>query len=388
MSGEWRSAAAQTFVAGRITQVDGYWPANTLAADIFQLIDDWDLWAEAFGGKAKKVKDRWRTMLVLRNGAKSAGDLVRKLGGVLGGKSEVGLGTDLLQELMTDVVTPLQNLAKQAPLTIGFKAPSWFGTGAGFDEYITMWDRHTTDAALTANQDPKNPAHVRAKADRHALYGQFADGKSQVGAAGLALPHVKKTGGTTAPATLHYSHNHSPAPGGAADSQVFAALNYGRRPHGANTEYGKSVFELDDGFKKDAIYFAMDTFTPVSTGSGVKAKADRSKLYQVSFNTFGGAILLATRSQYLGNPSPTHLANSKALIADLLSSARNGNPRPDSAENHLLIEAHIFRRVRMIPAQVRAVHLSRSECGTQLKAIQANATQFSHRTKIQVDYID
>ena len=131
MSGEWRSAAAQTFVGGRITQVDSYWPANTLAADIFQLIDDWDLWGEAFGGKAKKIKDRWRTMLVLRNGVKSAGGLVRKVGGVLGGKSEAGLGTDLLQELKANVVTPLQNLANQAPLTINFSATGWFGTGGG-----------------------------------------------------------------------------------------------------------------------------------------------------------------------------------------------------------------------------------------------------------------
>jgi hypothetical protein len=346
------------------------------------------LWTEAFGGKAKKVKERWRTMLVLRNGVKSASGLVRKVGGVLGGKSEVGLGTDLLQDLKADVVAPLQKLANQAPLTINFKATSWFGTGPGFDEYITMWDRYTTDAALTANQDPKNPAHVRAKADRHALYGQFADGKNQVGAAGLVLPHVKKQGGVTAAPTMHYSPNHARAPGGAADSQVFAALNYGRRLHGANTEYGKSVFELDDGFKQDAIYFAMDTFTPVSNGSGSKAKADRGKLYQVSFNTFGGAILLAIRSQYLGSPSATHLANSKALVADLLTSARDGNPRPDSAENHLLVEAHVFRRVKMIPTQVRAVHISRAECGANLGTVQANASQFSRRTGIPVDFID
>lgn len=388
MSGDWRSAAAQTFVGGRITQVDSYWPANTLAADLFQLIDDWDLWTEAFGGKAKKVKERWRTMLVLRNGVKSAGGLVRKVGGVLGGKSEVGLGTDLLQDLKADVVAPLQKLANQAPLTINFTATGWFGTVPGFDEYITMWDRYTTDAALTANQDPKNPPDVRAKADRHALYGQFADGKNQVGAAGLVLPHVKKQGGVTAAPTMHYSPNHARAPGGAADSQVFAALNYGRRLHGANTEYGKSVFELDDGFKKDAIYFAMDTFTPVSNGSGSKAKADRGKLYQVSFNTFGGAILLAIRSQYLGSPSATHLANSKALVADLLTSARDGNPRPDSAENHLLVEAHVFRRVKMIPTQVRAVHISRAECGANLGTVQANASQFSRRTGIPVDFID
>ncbi|MGP1664386.1 MAG: hypothetical protein ACTS5I_00420 [Rhodanobacter sp.] len=387
MTGEWRSAAAQTFVGGRITQVDDYWPANTLAANIFELIDDWDLWTEAFGGQAKKVKDRWRTMMVMRNGVKSAGGLARKLGGVLGGKSEVGLGTDLLQSLKTEVVTPLQALANRTSLTINFKALSWFDAGAGFDEYITMWDRSPTDALLTANEDPKNPAYVRAKADRHAMYGQFADGKSQVGAAGLVLPHVKKMGGVAAAPTMHYSANHPHPAGGVAHSQVFAALNYGRRPHGSNTEYGKSVFELDDSFKKDAIYFAMDTFTPVSTGSGFKAKADRAKLYQVSFNTFGGAILLATRSQYLGSPNATNLANSKALVADLLTSARTGNPRPDNAENHLLIEAHVFRRVLMIPAQVKSARISREECGTNLKAIQNNVAQFSRRTGIPVEYI-
>ncbi|MGB3269496.1 MAG: hypothetical protein WBA65_06020 [Rhodanobacter sp.] len=68
--------------------------------------------------------------------------------------------------------------------------------------------------------------------------------------------------------------------------------------------------------------------------------------------------------------------------------ARTGNPRPDSAENHLLVEAHVFRRVRMIPTQVRAAHISRAECGAQLRAVQANVAQFSHRTGVPADYID
>lgn len=389
MSDEWRSAAAQTFVGGRITQVDGYWPANSLAADIVQLIDDWDLWTDAFGAKAKKIKDRWRTMLVMRNGVKSAGGLVRKVGGVLSGKSEVGLGTELLQELMSSVVTPLYALAKQAPLTINFSANSWFGSTAGFDEYITMWDRHNTDAKLTANQDPKNPAHVRSKADRHALYGQFADGKSSVQASGLQLAHVKRVNVPGADSEMKYSATHPVPAGGSADSQIFAALNYGRRVHGANTDYGQSVFELDDGFKKDAIFFAMDTFTPLSLGmNAYKAKPDRSKLYQVSFNTFGGAILLAIRSQYQGDPSATKLTLSKELVVDLLKAARGGNPLPDNKENHLLIEAHIFRRVKMIPAQVKVAHISRAESSANLRTIQANAAQFSHRTGVRVDYID
>lgn len=36
--------------------------------------------------------------------------------------------------------------------------------------------------------------------------------------------------------------------------QIFAALNYGRRPHGATVTYGRSYLVLNLKFKTNAIY--------------------------------------------------------------------------------------------------------------------------------------
>ena len=42
--------------------------------------------------------------------------------------------------------------------------------------------------------------------------------------------------------------------------QVFAALNYGRRPHGCSMEYGDCQLVLHDRFKANALYYGRDTF--------------------------------------------------------------------------------------------------------------------------------
>ena len=301
MPGQWRSSAAQVFVGGRITKIEQYWASTSLTFDLFEMIDEWDLWDAAFGGMASKTKSDWATY---RHGPGVAQGLLMKVGKLTGISKPraVPLGTELFTSMEQNVTLKMQTLFDKSRLTINFNAGGWFGAQAGFGEYKTMWDRLTTDASLNVNPDPKNPAHVRAKADRWALYGQFGKADTDMAASGVVLPHVKKQGGTTSAPTWNYATT-KPGPTDATkpmgvDSQVFAALNYGRRRHGANTTYGKSVFELDHGYKKDAIFFAMDTFTPVSTGSGYKSKSDRSKLYQVSANAFGGAILLAIKSQY------------------------------------------------------------------------------------------
>ena len=387
MTDEWRSAAAQTFVGGQITQVGDYWRGQTVAANIFELVSEWDLWDAAFGAKANKVRDRWRAMLKLRNSQGSVAGVVRKAGAVLRGKDEVSMGQELFNDLKMDVVGPLQKLLDDTPLTINFTAKSWFENQAGFDEYLTVWERKKTSASLNVDPDARNPAHVRAKADRWALYGQIDDGKARAQAAGLQMPHVKRSLGPDRKETFAYSASGGKVDGVASDSMVFAALNYGRRAHGSNTEYGRSVFELVPGYKKNAIYFAMDTFTPVSTGSGYKSKADRSKLYQVTANTFGGAILLAIRSQYEGNKSPTNRQNSKELVIDLLQSARLKVPKADNKENYLLIEAHLFHKVRMSAAGVTGVRISNAEC-VGAPNLKANLTAFAARTGLPVTYID
>jgi len=386
---DWRCAAAQTFVDGQITQVDAYWQSNVLGAKIYELIDQHSLWQDAFGPDGTKVKDKWRTMLAFRQ-VTSAGDLKRRVLGNLAGKNEFKLGSELFGILKTAVVMPLQRMHNRSSLTINFRAGGWFSQQAGFAEYTTMWDRKTTGQVLTTTADIKNPAEVRAKADRWALYGQFDDalpgkelaGKQLAAAAGLQLPHVKKT---TDPKTYKPSWDYSssksqPSASNPADNQVYAALNYGCRQHGSSTRYGKSFFELSDEYKKEAIYIAMDSFTAVYAGLGGAAipKAQRTKLYQVSAGSFGGAILLAIQSQDQGSP------NTKRLLIELLSCARSPSPRADTDEEHLLIEAHIFRKVKMNSHCIKSVGVSAGECGPIEKA---NATKFGRQYGIPVTFI-
>ena len=69
--------------------------------------------------------------------------------------------------------------------------------------------------------------------------------------------------------------------------QVFAALNYGRRPHGSSTRYGYSSLVLDDGLKGDAIYYAGDTF--LSVFPGMRNSAVDAISYKLLFAIFAMA---------------------------------------------------------------------------------------------------
>ena len=191
---EWRSAAAQTFVGGQITQIDSYWQSSVLGANIYELIEEYDLWSDAFGGSGSKIKDKWKSMLALRTGQGSIGRVAKARFGNLRGKSEVKLGTDLFQALKQDVVMHMHQMFNRSSLTINFKADGWFKDQAGWDSYTTMWDRKTSGTALSTNPDPQNPAHIRAKADRWALYGQFSEWQTARGRVWHAASPCQETG--------------------------------------------------------------------------------------------------------------------------------------------------------------------------------------------------
>ena len=373
MPATWRSSAAQVFVAGRIAKIDDYWAVRKLTWDIFFIIEEWDLWDVAFPypKMANDVKRDWK--------AYQAGPTFRdKLFG-----SKRTLGADIINSVESNVVTPLQQLFENSRLTINFNGNGWFGAQAGFPEYKSMWDRLKDNVSLNVSKSAANPADVRAKADRWALYGQFGKADTKAAMTGMNLPHVKKTDpGQGVGETFFYS----PKKAKVTDSQVFAALNYGHRQHGSNIGYGQSYFELDDDFKKEAIFFAMDTFTPLYGASGIKTKAQRSKLYQISAGAFGGAILLAIKSQYDENPSNTNKTHSIELAKDLLQAARNGAPKEDTNENHLMIEAHIFREVKMARGCINRVFLSKKELSAAPNA--SNHLQaFTQQTGITHHYI-
>jgi hypothetical protein len=101
----------------------------------------------------------------------------------------------------------------------------------------------------------------------------------------------------------------------------------------------------------------------------------RGTLYQVSYNSFGGAILLAILEQYNDNKSDLLERNSRKLIQALVESAQ-GRQLPDTAENHYLIEAHIFEQVKMDSECIKKVIVAKSELGSSPNAL-TNLAKFS-----------
>jgi hypothetical protein len=371
MSGQWRSTAAQTFVSGRITQIDGFWSSHKSSAALMEVIETWDLWHVVWGARASEKKKIWKKYTT---GGSAFSRFKSKASNLLGTGSDRQLGKEIFDALEQDICMPIQRIMDYAGLTINFNAQSWFGNQAGFDSYISMWDRIKSDSALDAYAATKggkqNPADWRAKADRHAIYGQF--GSKDVKDSGMQLPHVKEVR-----AFESYKFSASkPAP---TDSQLFTALNYGMRPNGASTEYGRSYFELENKYKQNAIYFAMDTFTPVF---GKRDKKLRGKLYQANYGSFGGAILLAIMEQYKDNQSAVLEKHSKELITNLM--AAKTKKLPNTKENHLLIEAHIFEKVEMNAQCIKKVIVAKSELG---KCID-NLEKFKRDTGIPYGIID
>ncbi|MEO8029859.1 MAG: hypothetical protein ABI765_03355, partial [Gemmatimonadota bacterium] len=183
---------------------------------------------------------------------------------------------------------------QKADLTINFRADRWFTTPNTYDNYTQMYERAVKQGVMKLdNSDKKNPADLRVLADDLATFPQnmvetkqsmfsmqsskVVAPKGQAPARGLA-PGARGMGDVVAkmtPGMLVKQSDHFTATNDQFDPktrQLFAALNYGRRPHGACTEYGHSYMVLSDRFKPDAIYFAGDTFnTLAAAGSKVMA---------------------------------------------------------------------------------------------------------------------
>jgi hypothetical protein len=95
--------------------------------------------------------------------------------------------------------------------------------------------------------------------------------------------------------------------------QVFAALNYGRRPHGCSTYYGSSHLVLSPKFKINALYFAGDTFF---------LTAQEQFAYHIL-----GAVLHYGKEE---------------MVRDVIQSCYFDNALCDTDKTHLLLEGHIF----------------------------------------------
>lgn len=246
-----------------------------------------------------------------------------------------------------DAYESLTRTLQSRHLTINFKSASWFTTENPYDSYAQMYERGIKGGKMILDDsDPNNLANVRVGADDRVTFpAQWAGAqpviqRGQQGAATLTprgpapqqimgrmmagkslVPAGKIPKNVLNPVTVNgkvVGYESTNVRFDPRSKQVFAALDYGRRPHGASTKYGDSYLILSESFKADAIYFPEDTFYIGSANA------------QVSYQTLGAIFLKA---------KPT-------MRTEIIKSCFNDARLGDSSDGAELMEAHIFKPVR------------------------------------------
>ena len=272
-----------------------------------------------------------------------------------------------------------------AELTINFKAPSWFMTENTYASYTQMYERAVRAVNVPGSpafrqmrlkDDALNPAPTRASADDKVTFRKDMMSGGNFKAAFGGLGRVMSPGALKAP-TVDAQDGEYEASNpyfNPKSKQVFAALNYGRRPHGSTVTYGRSYMVLNPKFKTNAIYFGGDTFT-VTVGMNVAADD------QISYDLLGAIYVKAQ----------------PGMKADLYKSCIHDGRLPDAKpayEITLLLEAHLFEPVTF-GGNIETIYLSGSDklngkalTGTEWQTIQTNARKFAAKHGAKVIFTD
>ena len=121
--------------------------------------------------------------------------------------------------------------------------------------------------------------------------------------------------------------------------RVFAALNYGRNPHGPALRYGMSHFVLNKNFKANALYYAGNTFLK-------EAEHICSTTDHLSFDSLGALYGMADKKNH--------------VLRDALEAAcfdRQSLPDNVPLSGEQIIEAHLSDPL-MFAGGLEAIYLS------------------------------
>jgi hypothetical protein len=306
------------------------------------------------------------------------------------------------RQKLEDAFMHMQQRLQTSPLTINFMATKWFMTPNNYESYTQMYERAVTAGQMKLTDSPLNPAAIRVAADDRATFPKSAvDADFEVTGMGgrwkkydLKATASPSVGRGLAPAGRGLGDAVTRmAPGALNKSatgdytasnpqfdprtkQVFAALDYGRRPHGACFDYGYSHLVLSDKFKRDALYFGGDTFG-VMEGKAVTAED------QVSYDVLAAVYLKA-------NPT---------LRRDLLTSCLRDGHLSDTKEKDLLLEAHLFEAVKFTSGATamfvsgkdqltQADGTKRPVTGAEWQTIQTNARTFASKHGLRVFFVE
>lgn len=142
-----------------------------------------------------------------------------------------------------------------------------------------------------------------------------------IGAAGLSIKELAESTDTALSANPYFNPK---------TKQVFAALNYGRRPYGSNFDYGTSHMVLHDKFKINALFYGGDTFF------GPK---DTSQ--QTAYGTIGSLVAWAKPE----------------LLKQIISACYEGSRLDDTKSPALLVEAHLFQELSF-SSNIKTIYLA------------------------------
>jgi hypothetical protein len=266
-----------------------------------------------------------------------------------------------------DAYARIRDNLQSAELTINLKAEDWFGedkieTTLRYDSYSQMYERSVGDSGQPFLKDSQfNTGEERAKVDDAITFpagwsqgnGAAPRNRSHAGlqnamvstdrwkqspsglkpgapsgerimnqmAFGGRAPMLNRDGtkyefddkGVTRSGVQSQNPHFNPA-----TKQVFAALNYGKRPHGSSIHYGDSFLIFDDRLKVNAMYYPGDTFgLPLDTST------------QTPFQMLGAILLHANN----------------VLRREIVASCYNNQRLEDSSDGADLLEAHLFEKI-------------------------------------------
>lgn len=249
-----------------------------------------------------------------------------------------------------EVYRKINKNLQEAELTINFTGESWFSTENLYPSYTQMYERSSAPTAsccsrATSSIPPTCVArggdavtfpeawNAPAAAPQRGLRPGMQSGqriKAQM-AFGAQTRHEyvvksQEGGGETRQLIGVSSTNRQFNP---KTKQIFAALNYGRRPHGSSTCYGDCFLVQHPRLKTKALYFGDDPFVPEA-----KNRPD-----QTPYGMPGSVI--------------AHAAT--PLVNAIIPSCHQGQALHDADERgatDLLLEAHIFGALRFSGSQV------------------------------------
>jgi hypothetical protein len=292
---------------------------------------------------------------------------------------------------------------QSADLTINIDARSWFRTENIYDSYAQMYQkamRASRDGQMILTDQKNNPARVRAGIDDNVTFPKDWGMKTTwLGQEGFRYannppPLPQQRGLSPAHTRNRLMQKMSPGQlrgvelqqgdqvvqGFVTDNQqfdpktkqVFAALNYGRRPHGSSTYYGWSHMVLHDRFKFNALYYAGDTF------NALLPKYKLTPEHQITYPLLG---LIYDKGR-------------DPMRAGLLKSCLDNATLPSTSDKELLLEGHLFESFKF-PGNIKTLYISQMDLpandpdrGELIRTIYGNARTFAQRHGAQIVFMD